>query len=133
MKKESQVISGVEYTATELTVKQLEELLSSANEKAPPPSMIELILDPPFPIQFVVQATKISSDDLNGMAPSDANEIWNLVGKANPFLSQFLQRLQAYAGKLAELKKQALGLEDPLQHLSETDTQASGNMGTPSS
>lgn len=98
------MLNGEEIVAKELTVRQVEELLDGAAEDQKI-STVDLLVESPVNVEFVIQSTGLSSEYLNGeILPSDARQIWEAVEEANPFLVSFLKRAQKVILQQAEQK-----------------------------
>lgn len=94
-------VNDKEITVKELTVTQIDNVFGSfdINRQA---ARSEMLLDSLIPIEVVSEATGLKDEELNGnFTPSELNQIWEAVAKANPFLCQMLSRLASTITKLS--------------------------------
>jgi hypothetical protein len=86
---------GKEVEVGELTVAQVDSLLTGSDSKV---TTVEMLMNPNIPIGAVVASTGVSSEQLNGdIAPSELQKLWEAVEEMNPFLLQMYARLVAAA------------------------------------
>lgn len=89
-------IDDKEFVARELTVRQVETMLTGIDGTRPV-SQAELLVDSVIPIEAVILSTGISAETMGDFAPSELQEIWGAVERVNGFLSRLLEKLLAAA------------------------------------
>ena len=91
-KEETVFIAEKEITVRELTVAQVDKVLSDFDQNRPV-TKAEILINSVVPIEVVSASTGLTKEELNGdLTPSELNVIWEAVARVNDFLSGALLR-----------------------------------------
>ena len=90
--------NGKEVTCKELTVAEIDQLLSSA----PPPNALDLVFGDRIPTAAVTMSTGLQAADLESESPSLLDELWSGVEEVNPFFVPMLDRLAKAGSNLVK-------------------------------
>ncbi len=111
MRKEKAILIGdKEIVARELTVAQVDGLLTGSEEERQL-SAVELLINSTIPLECVILSTGLSSEYLNTeLTPTEAHTIWQAVEEVNSFLSELVSRL---ARITTEIEKAGKNCDEP--------------------
>jgi len=98
---ETVTIGETKFTAIELTVKQIKEMMEGVVDSA----AINNIIDTDIPAEGVALACGVTIGALEEHLPSDLKKIWGAVEKINPSLAGMARNTTAVLEQLEQLSK----------------------------